>query len=96
MGPDGVARLGHLTPGGEFAPRITPTFRRWRDPSALSCNRLRATAAMTATGTRVAECNATMRERTPRSGFGFALTMIVFITATILILSNILEKFPRR
>jgi hypothetical protein len=36
-----------------------------------------------------------MRERTPRSGFGFALTLIVFITATVLILTNIVEKFPR-
>jgi len=37
-----------------------------------------------------------MRERTPRSGFGFALTMIAFIAATILILTNLVEKFPRR
>ncbi len=36
-----------------------------------------------------------MRERTPRSGFGFALTMLVFVAATVLMLSIIMEKFPR-
>lgn len=36
-----------------------------------------------------------MRERTPSSGFGFLLTLIVFIAATYLILTNIVEKFPR-
>ena len=47
-------------------------------------------------GTRIAICRTAMRERTPRSGFGFALTMIAFIAATILILTNLVEKFPRR
>jgi len=36
-----------------------------------------------------------MRERYPSSGIGFALTLIVVIVATILILTNIVEKFPR-
>lgn len=36
-----------------------------------------------------------MRERTPSSGFGFLLTLIVFIAATYLILTNLVEKFPR-
>jgi hypothetical protein len=36
-----------------------------------------------------------MRERTPRSGLGFALTLLVFIAATILALTAIMEKSPR-
>jgi hypothetical protein len=36
-----------------------------------------------------------MRERTPASGLGFVLTLLVVIVATILILTHIAEKFPR-
>lgn len=43
----------------------------------------------------VAVCNPAMRERYPSSGFGFALTLIVVIVATILILTNIATKFPK-
>ena len=57
---------------------------------------MRALRGGLAFGTRVAMCETAMRERTPRSGFGFALTMIVFIAATALILIHLAEKFPRR
>jgi hypothetical protein len=36
-----------------------------------------------------------MRERYPKSGLGFALTLLVFIAATVLILTSIADKFPR-
>jgi hypothetical protein len=36
-----------------------------------------------------------MRERTPGSGFGFVITLLVIIVATVLVLSEIATKFPR-
>ncbi len=58
-------------------------------------NELRALRAYPANGMHIAVCNVAMRERTPRSGFGFSLTMLVFVAATVLMLSIIMEKFPR-
>jgi len=54
------------------------------------------TAHLSRFGTSDALCNATMRERHPRSGFGFALTFIVVIAATFLALTSIIERFPRQ
>jgi hypothetical protein len=36
-----------------------------------------------------------MRERAPRSGFGFLLTLIVFAAAAVIVLKSILERIPR-
>jgi len=52
-------------------------------------------AVVSRLGTAIARSNGAMRERYPRSGFGFALTLLAFIAATILILTNIVDKFPR-
>jgi hypothetical protein len=35
-----------------------------------------------------------MRERYPSSGLGFVIVMLIFIVATVLILSSIASKFP--
>lgn len=57
------------------------TYAAWLDPTSSARGMQDAMDAM--------------RERTPSSGFGFLLTLIVFIAATYLILTNIVEKFPR-
>lgn len=57
------------------------TYARWSDP-AFSARVMQ-------------DAMGVMRERTPSSGFGFLLTLIVFIAATYLILTNLVEKFPR-
>jgi len=36
-----------------------------------------------------------MRERYPSSGFGFILVILVVIAATILVLNNIMTRFPQ-
>lgn len=57
------------------------TYARWSKTASSACE--------------MQDAMGVMRERTPSSGFGFLLTLIVFIAATYLILTNIVEKFPR-
>ena len=46
-------------------------------------------------GTLNAFCNSAMRERAPRTGLGFLLTILVVVAAVVLALKNIIGKIPR-
>jgi hypothetical protein len=56
---------------------------------------LRAPAPMSRSGTRVAICNAAMRERSPKSGFGIMIALAVVAAAAVLALRTLLVKIPR-
>lgn len=89
-----------ISPGASgLSPRLLTSHRIHGGPrgptrsyGTTTCAEL---ARAIAIGTSVAECTHAMRERTPSSGVGFALTLIVVIVATVLVLTNIAEKFPR-
>jgi hypothetical protein len=46
-------------------------------------------------GTRVAICNAAMRERSPRSGFRVMVALAVVAAAAVLALRTLLSRIPR-
>ena len=52
-------------------------------------------AELQQSGTTNAICNGRMREKAPRTGLGFVLTLLIFVAGAIIVLKSLIEKIPR-